>query len=256
MMRKITYIVFALCFCVGGTILYGVLQAKADMQSTHYAIPTDSINFGGNTSSSTNYAEQDTLGEIATGRSSSANYAIQAGYQQMTGASISISSASNVALPSLDGITAGTAVASTSWNVVTDDTAGYQLTIAAATAPALQDPARAYFSDYIPAAGTSSADYSFTVPSSSSVFGFSPYGPDTTTRFKNNGSVCGSGSTSTNLTCWAGFATTSQVIASGSSNNQPNGATTTVNFEAGIGSNKVQDSGTYSATITVTAVAL
>lgn len=257
MRKNILYSTPIVVFCVAsGIVVGGTLPAHADMQSSHYAIPTDSINFGGANSSSTNYAEQDTLGEIATGRSASANYAIQAGYQQMTGTSISISSASNVTLPALNGIVAGTAVASTSWNVVTDDTAGYQLTVAAATAPALQDPAKAYFSDYVPAGGSSSADYSFTVPASSSVFGFSPYGSDTTARFKNNGTTCGSGSTSTDLACWTGFSTTTQTIAEGTSNNQPSGATTTVNFEAGIGSNKVQDAGTYTATITVTAIAL
>ncbi len=227
-----------------------------DMHSANYAITTDSINFGGGPSASANYSQQSTMGEIVTGDSASTNYKLEAGYQHMLGSSISISSAPNVTLPTLGGINAGTSIASSSWNVITDDTAGYQLSIAAATAPALQDPASAYFADYAPLSGPTTADYAFSVASGSSVFGFSPYSPDAISRFENNGSVCGTGSTVTNLTCWAGFATTSQTIAQGSTDNQPNGATTTVNYEAGIGTNKVQDAGSYTATITVTAVAL
>ncbi len=244
--------------CVGCVVAVMVAtQAKADMHSANYAIPTDSINFGGGQSSSANYAQNSTFGEVATGRSSSANYALQAGYQQMLGASISISAASNVTLPTLSGLSVGTAVASSSWNVVTDDTAGYQLSIAAATAPALQDPAKAFFSDYVPSGGTTTPDYNFTTPNSTSNFGYSVYSPDATVMWKQNGSACNqTGGTNTLGHCWDGFSTAVQTIAQSSSDNQPTGATTTVTYEAGIGSNKLQDAGTYTATITVTAVAL
>jgi len=53
------------------------------MSSTNYLINWDSINIGGSDySSSTNYQMLDTLGELATGRSSSTNFQISAGYRQ------------------------------------------------------------------------------------------------------------------------------------------------------------------------------
>jgi len=56
------------------------------MSSANYQINWDSLNIGGeDTSSSTNYSIRDTLGEISTGSSSSTNYGIRAGYRQGTG---------------------------------------------------------------------------------------------------------------------------------------------------------------------------
>lgn len=53
------------------------------MDSTNYKILWDSVNSGGeDTSSSTNYQLRDTIGEQATGISSSTNYEIRAGYRQ------------------------------------------------------------------------------------------------------------------------------------------------------------------------------
>lgn len=52
------------------------------MSSGNYSISTDSINFAGNRSNSSTYYVDDTVGEIATGRSSSSNKINNAGYQQ------------------------------------------------------------------------------------------------------------------------------------------------------------------------------
>jgi hypothetical protein len=52
------------------------------MNSDNYQINWDSLNSGGeDTSSSTNYSIQDTLGGLATGKSSSDNYIMQSGYR-------------------------------------------------------------------------------------------------------------------------------------------------------------------------------
>lgn len=60
-----------------------ICQSLHAMSSTNFFINWDSINIGGNDfSSSTNYYLHDTLGEIATGRSSSTNWWIYAGYRQ------------------------------------------------------------------------------------------------------------------------------------------------------------------------------
>ncbi|MDF1498502.1 MAG: hypothetical protein P1P85_04090 [Patescibacteria group bacterium] len=54
------------------------------MQSTNYKIEKDSINFGGtDDGQSTNYNLDDTMGEVGTGLSDSANYQMKAGYRQM-----------------------------------------------------------------------------------------------------------------------------------------------------------------------------
>ncbi len=58
-------------------------RAVFGMTSTGYTIDFDSLNSGGDDiSSSTNYQIRDTIGEQATGLSSSTSYTIQAGYRQ------------------------------------------------------------------------------------------------------------------------------------------------------------------------------
>jgi hypothetical protein len=235
-------------------LFFWPLFSSAAMSSNNYSIQSDSINFGGENSASASYAEQDTMGEIATGISSSTDYTVGAGYQQMLGSYISLSAAANVTLPALGGVSSGTSMASSSWNVTTDDSAGYQLSISASASPALTDPAKAYFSDYTP--GGSVPDYTFTTSSGTSNFGYSVASPDATVFWKNNGSACDTGSSNNATHCWDGFSTITTTIAQSTGDNQPNGATTTVTYEAAVGSNKIQDAGTYTVTITVTAVAL
>ena len=50
--------------------------------STNYRLERDSINFSGTRSTSSNYLAEDTLGEVGTGRGTSTNYRVEAGYQQ------------------------------------------------------------------------------------------------------------------------------------------------------------------------------
>src|SRR5690606_11468567 len=98
--------------------------------------------------------------------------------------------------------------------------------------------------------------YEWTLASSDSAFGFSPEGDDVVTRFKNNGSVCNqAGGSVTSGYCWDGFSTTNASIASASSGNSPAGEITTVNLKAEAGSSASQPTGSYSATITITALA-
>lgn len=62
--------------------LLGQTQVFA-MSSSNYQINWDNINGGGNdTSSSASYSLQDTIGDTATGQSSSATYTLRAGYRQ------------------------------------------------------------------------------------------------------------------------------------------------------------------------------
>ena len=231
------------------------LFALAAMQSSHYSITIDSINFAGNYSTSTSYRNQDTLGEVATGNSSSTNYAMNAGYQQMYTSFISMSAIGSTSLPAMSGIATGVSTSTIPATVITDNPAGYFLTLQATSSPALKSASGASFADYVPTA-TPSPDFVFTVGSGASAFGFSVLSTDASTRYLNNGSSCNTGSSNTAFACWDGLSTTAAVIAQSSGANYPAGTLTTVGIEAKVGTAKIQDSGTYSATVILTATTL
>lgn len=223
--------------------------------STNYRIQSDSINFGGGLSTSTNYRQESTFGEIGTGVSSSTNYQMNAGYQQMQEVYLSMTVPSDVTLsPSLAGLTGGTSNGSTTVTVTTDDPAGYSLSIEASNNPAMQKTGGSVtIADYNQGA---EADYSFSVVTGQAQFGFSPSSVNVVPAFRDNGSLCNTGSLDTPLACWAGLTTTPTIISQSSGANHPNGATTTINFRVGIGSGAGVESGLYTATTTLTALPL
>ncbi len=222
--------------------------------SPSYQLQSDSINFTGGLSTSSSYRLESTAGEVATGEATSTTYSLRAGYQQMQEVFLSMTAAPNVTMsPALGGLTGGTANGSTSVVVLTDSPSGYQLTIAADGTPALQKGVDA-IADYVSGAAPN-ADFSFVTNGSDAHFGFSPEGSDVVTRFRDNGALCGVGSLDTSLACWDGLSTTDILISQGVAN-QPDGATTTVNFRVGIGSAAGVIAGTYVATTTLTAIPL
>ncbi len=229
------------------------LIAFAQMESSSYKIPSDSINVGGARSTSTNYAEIDTIGEQGTGVSTSTNYVLSAGFLHMQETYLSITAAADVTLPSINGLTGGISTSSTAWTVATDNMAGYSMTIQASTQPALKSPSGASFANYAP---SGSADFSFSIPTSASAFGFSPEGTDITSTYKDNGSACSTGSSDTADKCWNGFSTSAQTIVQRATSNHPSGTVTTLKLRAESGSTHIQDTGTYTATLTVTAMQL
>lgn len=231
----------------------GISSAQV-MQSSNYKIQSDSINAGGGFSSSTNYQTQSTVGEVSTGNSSSTNYVLKAGYQQMQEVYLSLSSVSPVTMnPVLGGVVGGTANGSTTVTVLTDSPAGYSLSIVASTNPVMRSGTNTIV-DYVPVGAP--PDFVFTVGSTQSRFGFTPEGVNVVARFRDNGSVCNTGSSNAVSACWDGLGTVAQTIAQGTSSNHPLGATTTVRFRVGIGNNVVQPEGIYTATTTLTAFAL
>jgi hypothetical protein len=241
--------------CCASCIVLSSVQAQV-MDSTNYSIQFDSVNVGGGRSTSSSYGLEDTTGEVATGDSASTNYAVKAGYQQMNQSSIAIAVVSSTGLTNVSGISGGSSQGQTTWNVITDNPAGYTMSIKASTTPALRSSAGASVADYTPVS-SSTPDYTFTIATTDSEFGFSPEGVDTYQRFKDNGSVCNVGSLNTSDTCWDGLSTTVKTIAERTtSNHSIGGSTTSVKFRAEIGADKIQDSGVYSANITVTAVTL
>ena len=223
------------------------------MQSSTYRIQSDSLNFGGLESSSGNYKLNDTLGESATGDSSSSNYSIHAGYWQMQSSFISITSPSDLVLSSMAGLSGGSSEGTLSWDVLTDNSAGYSMTIAASTTPALKSTLDS-LDDYVPAG--SDPDYDFYNDPTKSSFGFSPEGTEVIPRFKDNGSACNIGSGETVGKCWDGLSTTPKVMAGSTTSNMPSGSTVTSRFRAESGADHVQISGEYNVTIIVTATVL
>lgn len=228
---------------------------SSELSSSNYSVVRSSLNSGGRDQvSSANYQVADTVGEQATGESGSANYQVQAGYRQMAESNIAISSQQDINLGSFGGVDGGAAEATPSMNVITDNEAGYELSVKADTSPAMQNTsAGGSFADYN--AGTD-PDYTFSVSASESAFGFSPEGANVTQEYLDDGSSCNTGSQQNSGTCWRGFTTSDQLIAQSSDNNQPDGATMTLRLRAESGSNNIQTAGTYEATITVTAVAI
>jgi len=226
--------------------------------STNYRIQSDSINIGGTRQTSTNYISEDTIGEIATGDSTSTSYKLKAGYQQMqeTYIAISVSPDEVVMSPNIGGITGGQSSGSTTATVTTDSASGYSLSVRSSASPALATSSYS-FADYMPAvAGT--PDYNWSILSSTSSFGFTPYGSDTVTKYRHNfvaPLACNQfGGTADANTCWYGFSTSNEAIASSYSSNHPTGTQTTVELKAESGIQNVQEQGIYEATITSTAL--
>ncbi len=244
----ITMMLFALVLGVGHA------QVRS---STNYQLESDSVNIGGGLSSSTNYVQESTAGEIATGRSTSSSYQLRAGYQQMQESftSLSLSTSSIVMGTAILGLTGGTSNGSTTVTVITDNGAGYQLSIVAQNTPAMQRLGGGEtIADYTPAGGV--PDFVFTTAGGAAHLGFTPEGVDVADRFLDDGGVCGTSTGNASLSCWDGLSTTAVAIAESSAANQPTGATTTVNFRVGIGSSAGVIAGEYVATSTVTALPL
>ena len=247
-LRSLFSTIFTLLVAIG---LVHSLAAQV-MSSGSYQIESDSINVGGGYSSSTNYQSESTVGEMATGESSSDSFALQAGFQQMQGSYISLTGVASVELsPSIGGVVGGVANASNTLTVVTDNAAGYSLTFESQSAPTLQSGADS-IADYTPIAA---ADISFIFGSDDAVFGISPTGVDVLPKFLDDSSLCGSG-TSKPATCWIGSSTTAQELVRATNSNQPTGATTTIYYRVGIGGGVNQTPGSYTGTTTITALPL
>ena len=224
------------------------------MTSSNYKIQSDSVNVGGGLSTSTNYGLESTAGEIATGLGTSTNYTLRAGYQAMQEVFISLSAVADLTLsPSLGGVTGGISIGSTSVLVTTDSPAGYQLTIKSSNSPSMQSGSST-IADYVPVGGV--PDFIFINDSTDVQLGYSPGGTNVATRFKDNGSICGIGSGDVASRCWDGLATTTKVIATAGASNHPAGATTTLQFQVGIGGSTSVVPGLYIATTTLTALPL
>ncbi len=224
----------------------------AVMTSSNYQIQSDSVNFGGGNSTSANYTLEDTLGEIATGLSSSASYSLKAGYQQMLGSSISIDSPADITMTALS-LTQNTAVGSTAWTVTTDNSAGYTLSVNTSASPALVDSGTGEsFADYTESSAGVKEAWSV---SNAYEFGWSAFGADVSGYGSDADCVAGTDIPSATL-LWEGFEGTTQIeMASSTSRTSTSGTASTIcvaTEQAGV----FAPSGSYSTTVTVTAITL
>lgn len=229
------------------------------MGSGSYRIESDSINISGTElDTSASYKLSDTTGEIASGSSDSTSYKLSAGYRQQIPSTISLSAPSDVLMnPAIGGVSGGTGNGSTSWTVITDNSAGYTLNIKAGSSPAMLcisgcDVGVDSFANYTPTGA--SPDYGWSITSSASEFGFTPEGTDIVAEYLDDGDdACNSGVNDTLNACWNYLTTSDEAIAS-SGSATPGGTATTVKFKAQSGSSHLQVEGDYRAIITVTAV--
>lgn len=257
--KTLSLIVASICIVCAVFALLGnsPLVWAQSMTGSTYKIQSDSINLGGALGSSASYKVEDTLGEIATGDSSSASYKVRAGYQQMADVFIAMTAASDVAMsPDLGGVTGGTSNGSTVVTVTTDSGAGYTLSLKASSSPAMQGNTHGgTIADYTPAGAN--PDYTFSVPATTAEFGFSPEGTDIAQRYKNGPfSTCNTGSADAVDRCWDALTTSDRTISSRTSANTPSGTATTIKFRLTLGSSNITVADTYTATTTLTAIAL
>lgn len=173
---------------------------------------------------------------------------------------ITISSPSDVVLSSIPGMTGGssTSASAISWTVVTNDTAGYTLTIQEDHTLQKGGGANQSIAQYSEAVlGT--PDYNWgAVGAGNEEFGFSPSsGTDVVQKFKNNGSACNTGTNVTDQKCWSPVPinpATAETIAYSGAQTSDSGTATAIKVKAEVGSGNHLEEGTFSNTITATAV--
>jgi len=229
--RSIIIFLFSLSVLIP---LYTILAET--MQSGTYKIMSDTVNVSGQDSSSPNYGLKDTAGEVGTGNSNSDNYYMHAGFWQMQESYIAITPSADLALTSIGGINGEATEGTMSWQVITDNYAGYTMNIKTTTVPALKSSLDS-FADYAPSGAN--PDFNFSIPSTTSAFGFSPEGVDTDARFRDDGSACNTGGIGElQDKCWDGLSISPKTIFQRSTSNHQEGTTETVRFRAESGADK------------------
>lgn len=241
-----------LTLCALGTsLLFPLISLAEPMQGTTYRISRDSVAAGGGVSSSGLYQSQDMIGEVVVGDGVSEQYQSKAGHIETLESYVAVSSVAPVVMDTpLGGLSGGESNGTALVTVTTDNPAGYQLMVSAATIPAMQ-AADAALANYVPAGA---ADFLFQTGIADAHFGYSVYGTDVVSDFRHDGANCGVGSQNDRGRCWVGFATSTTMVAEASSSNHPVGTATEVQYRVGIGTQQVQLPGTYVATTTITVI--
>lgn len=187
--------------------------------------------------------------------------------QQITSQIAFATTAANITMQPIGGITGGTSNGATQVVVTTNSLTGYTMTIQASSSLGMIGNASStnVIPAYVPASPLV-PDYAFNAPANTARFGYSVAASTTSDvdqKFLNNGSACNTGATGNSGTgstfnCWLNASTTPIQIVNRTSPTPAGGATTTIGFRVVVMSNPnpVLPSDTYVATTTLTATAI
>jgi hypothetical protein len=165
-------------------------------------------------------------------------------------AGISITSPADEAMSQNLGVSANSAVGDTFWNVKTNNTTGYTLSVKATTSPAMRNGTNS-INDYTPAVVGTPETWS--VPSGTAEFGFSAFGTHVDTGSWGTDSDCIAGANVPSAALkYRDFDTSDIQIASSTATTTTTGVDATVCFAVEQDTFYVP-SGTYQATIIATA---
>lgn len=164
---------------------------------------------------------------------------------------ISITSPADTYMSTSLGVSTNQAVATTTWNVKTNNSLGYSLTVLASTNPAMQSGGNR-IDDY----ATTTMPSTWSVPAGNAKFGFSVYGTDVNTTTWGTASSCSAATSTPNTTLkYYGFYTVATSVATRSSTTTTAGIDTVVCYAVEQDTYYIP-SGVYTATITATATTL
>jgi hypothetical protein len=168
-------------------------------------------------------------------------------------AGITISNGADVTMAPNLGVAADQSIGTSSWIVRTNGVDGYTLAVKASTTPALKNGVVDSFADYTEA--SAGVPEVWSVASSTKEFGYSAYGTDTSTGTWGTAASCGAAGIPDVAQKYVGFTTSDKIIATRATVTPNAGITTNICFAAQ--QNAVYAaSGTYTATITATALTL
>jgi hypothetical protein len=192
------------------------------------------------------FAEPERVGAVSASDSVIVTLNVESG--------IAITSPPDTTMSTSLGVTADTAVATTTWNVRTNNNAGYSMTLHASTFPAMKSGSN-YVDDY----ATTTMPSVWSVASGNAKFGFSVFGTDVSTATWGTGSFCNGAATSTPSSTlkYYGFSVAAHATstATRSSTTTPSGIDTVVCYAVEQDGMYIP-SGVYTATITATATTL
>lgn len=163
---------------------------------------------------------------------------------------VSITSPADASMSVALGVSQNTAVGTTTWNVKTNSSSGYTLTVQATSTPAMSSGSNSIL-DY--QTGTPNT---WTATSGFAYFGYSAYGTDTPTGTWGTGSTCSTGGPNTISTTlkYKGLTTSGVQVSTRASTTTTSGVDTTVCYAVEQNGSYIP-SGTYTATVTATATA-
>ena len=165
---------------------------------------------------------------------------------------ITITSPADTPMSTSLGVSTNTAIATTTWNVKTNNSLGYSLVVTSSTFPAMRVSPTQFVNNF-PSTSTPAL---WSTLGTGGWFGYSGYGTDVSTGTWGTGSSCGATSTPSGTLKYAGFSsTTANAIATRSATTTTAGVDTTICYAVEQKSVYI-DSGTYTATITATATTL